>query len=192
MQSRKPMSLMVAILAAALVLPVAQVFAMDVAPGDRGGMITGPRRSMMNAEGMGTGPMGTYHAKVSPAERQAAADRAAAARAAAAGKVGAAREAGARARAGARGAWAPGVLTPGAVPDYFGTIPNFANSPLPITVASTDVVIADATGTGAAATATVSGGVVTGITVLAGGTGYSATPPSRSPAQAQAQPRQLP
>ncbi len=75
------------------------------------------------------------------------------------------------------GSAAPAAVGP--TPDYFGTVPNFANSPLP-----PNVVISDSSGTGAEAIATVqtvigaSGqitrGVVTAITVLNPGTGYSA------------------
>ena len=57
---------------------------------------------------------GTLHGKVTPAERQAAADRLKAAY----------KKAGISTQAA-------GVLNPGGVPDYFGTTPNYANSPLP-------------------------------------------------------------
>ena len=81
-------------------------------------------------------------------------------------------------------------LDPGGVPHYFGPFPNWANSPMPkgriasITVdsggsgysATPVVTIEDVyfTGSGATATATVTGGVITGITVTSPGTGYSA------------------
>ena len=81
-------------------------------------------------------------------------------------------------------------LDPGGVPHYFGPFPNWANSPMPkgriasITVdsggsgysATPVVTVEDVyfTGSGATATATVTGGVITGITVTSPGTGYSA------------------
>ena len=93
---------------------------------------------------------------------------------------------------------APGVLPmiapafdPGGIPHYFGPYPNYANSPMPtgsianITLTnggsgyvSPTVEITDlyGTGSGAAATATITGGVITGITVTPGseGSGYTA------------------
>ena len=82
------------------------------------------------------------------------------------------------------------VMDPGGVPHYFGPFPNWANSPMPkgvianITVdsgglgysATPVVTIEDVyfTGSGATATATVTGGVITAITVTSPGTGYSA------------------
>ncbi|MBS4210962.1 multicopper oxidase domain-containing protein [Neobacillus rhizophilus] len=65
------------------------------------------------------------------------------------------------------------TLTPGATPDYFGKIPNYANSQLP-----TDgpVVKINGDGTGAAATATVANGVISEITIVDGGSGYSIPP----------------
>lgn len=114
-------------------------------------------------EGRAQGPMGGnagpppkgYHGHVTPAERKAAAQRAAASRAAvkAAGVV--------------KAAVVPG---PGGIPDYFGTTPNYANSPLPASVTITGA------GIDAAAMATVAGGIVTGITVTNGGTGYTSAP----------------
>jgi FtsP/CotA-like multicopper oxidase with cupredoxin domain len=56
-----------------------------------------------------------YHGMVTPAERQAAADRAAAARVA----------------AGLPAYTTQALMNPGGVPDYFGIIPNYANSPIP-------------------------------------------------------------
>ena len=79
------------------------------------------------------------------------------------------------------------VMDPGGFPHYFGPLPNYANSPMPkgviaaITLndggsgyTSPTVVISDAygTGLGATATATVAGGVVTGISLTNPGTGY--------------------
>lgn len=54
-----------------------------------------------------------------------------------------------------------------ALPDYFGTVPNYANSPLPTSVSI------QGDGIDAFATATVSGGVVTAITLVNGGSGYT-------------------
>ena len=62
-----------------------------------------------------------------------------------------------------------------ATPDYFGTTPNWANSPLPI-ISTPTVTFSGGNGTGAAATATVATGVVNTITVTAGGTGYYGAP----------------
>lgn len=69
---------------------------------------------------------------------------------------------------------APGVLAPGATPDYFGSIPNYANSPLPSSGAT--VTFTGGGGTGAAAEAIVTKGVVTGITLTNGGSGYTSAP----------------
>ena len=86
------------------------------------------------------------------------------------------------------------MAAPLATPDYFG-IPNYANSPLPavtpgpvrtITVTSggggyfapvvTITPAAGDPGGGATATATVAGGIITGITVTNGGAGYVVAP----------------
>ena len=118
-----------------------------------------------------------------PAERKAAAQRYKAAR----------EEAMAQAREAAPGV-APTMtpsFDPGGIPHYFGPYPNYANSPMPtgsiaiITLTNGGsgyvnpaVEISDVygTGSGAAATATVAGGVITGITVNPGssGSGYTA------------------
>jgi hypothetical protein len=83
------------------------------------------------------------------------------------------------------------LFDPGGIPHYFGPYPNYANSPMPtgsiarITLTNggsgyvnPTVVISDVygTGSGAAATATVTGGVITGINVNPGsaGSGYTA------------------
>jgi parallel beta-helix repeat protein len=82
-----------------------------------------------------------------------------------------------------------GLMDPGGVPHYFGPYPNYANSPLP-TGAITSVTIQTGgagysspvvdlydlygTGSGATATATMSGGVITGAVITSGGSGYSA------------------
>ncbi len=87
-------------------------------------------------------------------------------------------------------AGAPAAMDPGGVPHYFGPYPNWANSPLPtgpITNLTLDVggsgysatptvTIADVygTGSGATASATVVGGVITALTLTNAGTGYSA------------------
>jgi FtsP/CotA-like multicopper oxidase with cupredoxin domain len=97
-----------------------------------------------------------YKGRVTPAERRAAAERAAAAR----------RAAGIKTRTEA-------VMNPGGMPDFFGTIPNWANSPQAIYGIPT-LTITDATGTGADAVAEILG--VTGITILTGGAGYTSAP----------------
>jgi len=60
------------------------------------------------------------------------------------------------------------------VPDYYGS-PNFALSPLPSSAAAV-VNFSGGGGANAAASATVSNGVVTGLTLTAGGSGYTAAP----------------
>lgn len=91
---------------------------------------------------------------------------------------------------GASSAFALGVIAavgqqnpppaPGQTPDYFGVVPNYANSPQPILAT---VTISDATGTGAVAAATTYDYVnflqtpgITSIQLVNGGSGYSATP----------------
>jgi len=59
------------------------------------------------------------------------------------------------------------VPTPGGAPDYFGIYPNWANSPFPASISN----LGD--GAGALMTVTVSGGAVTGVTVIDGGSGYT-------------------
>jgi FtsP/CotA-like multicopper oxidase with cupredoxin domain len=71
------------------------------------------------------------------------------------------------------------ALTPGATPDYFGTTPNWALSPLPVNLAATPlnaIITTAGTGAGATATANVANGVVTDFTVTAGGSGYTVAP----------------
>jgi len=101
-----------------------------------------------------------YHGRVTPAERKAAAARAEAARLA----------------AGIKGRQI-NAMTPLAIPDYFGSIPNWANSPQE-TIDLPQVVISDATGTGAVAVAVVvpafGGSAITNIQVQFGGFGYTA------------------
>ena len=60
------------------------------------------------------------------------------------------------------------VMDPGGTPDYFGTTPNYANSPIPASVG----ISGDGTGASATATLTVTGSVA-GITVKNGGSGYT-------------------
>ena len=122
-----------------------------------------------------SGPILNYKGKVTPAERIAAA----------------------AARPKATG-FAPTVAAvPGGTPDYFGTTPNYANSPMP-TVTGTPVsgvtlngfsvtsggsgyttphvVLTGGGGTGATATARVSQGVVIALTLTNPGTGYTSAP----------------
>jgi FtsP/CotA-like multicopper oxidase with cupredoxin domain len=90
------------------------------------------------------------------------------------------------------------VPTPGGTPDYFGTTPNYANSPLPTPTLTNPaatpllsgfsitnggsgyttphVTISGGGGTGATATARVSGGVILGLTLTNAGTGYTTAP----------------
>jgi FtsP/CotA-like multicopper oxidase with cupredoxin domain len=96
------------------------------------------------------------HGHVTPAERQAAAARAAAAR-----------QAGLRSAEQMAAAAAP-LMNPGGVPDYFGAIPNYANSPLPASLG----ISGDGTGANGTVTLT-AGGVVSSIAVTNGGSDYS-------------------
>lgn len=92
----------------------------------------------------------------------------------------------------AGGTLAAPQLDPGGIPHYFGPYPNYANSPLPNgsvasitlvnggtgytspTVKVQDIYVnVSAAGTGATATATVTGGVITAITLNDGGSGYT-------------------
>ena len=97
--------------------------------------------------------------RITPAERLAAAVRAAKARGAAILAL----------KAHGKAAVLPAaVMNPGGTPDYFGTVPNYANSPLPASVG----IIGD--GTGAAARVNLTpAGVVASITVTKGGSGYT-------------------
>ncbi|HEY3312642.1 MAG TPA: hypothetical protein VGK00_13460 [Anaerolineales bacterium] len=68
-------------------------------------------------------------------------------------------------------------VNPGGTPDYFGLVPNFANSPLPVNEAAvsfTDAGLPPAVS--ATATAQVTNGVVTGLTITNGGSGYTSAP----------------
>ncbi len=131
--------------------------------------------------------------RMTQAERKAAAKRAKAARLAAVAAAAARKPGkggmGITAHAGGAGVVrAAGVPTPGGTPDYFGLYPNWAVSPLPRGGVSVSLVsggsgysapivnIIDVygTGSGASATATLTGGVVTGITVVTPGSGYTA------------------
>ncbi len=108
--------------------------------------------TMMSAQGEGVTPTPPppagppyYHGKVTPAERKAAGEAAAAARAAAAstGKVG-----------------AQAIIGPHDQPDYWGSTPNYANSPLPQVI---------------------SGGIKTYLPIIAGNPLSTTTPISHSP-----------
>ncbi len=103
-----------------------------------------------------SGGTGNTHGHVTPAERQAAAVRAAKARAA-----------GLLTPEQMTKAAAP-AMNPGGTPDYFGTTPNYANSPIPASVG----IAGDGTGASAVATLTLAGAVA-GITVTNGGSGYT-------------------
>jgi hypothetical protein len=99
----------------------------------------------------------TAQGPITPADRQAAAARAAKARANGLKTL------------GELSAEALPAMNPGGTPDYFGTIPNYANSPIP---ASVDIT---GDGTGAAAKVVMSvGGVITNVTITNGGSGYTA------------------
>ncbi len=95
------------------------------------------------------------HGHVTPADRQAAASRAATARKA--GLISAEQMAEAAAPS----------MNPGGIPDYFGTTPNYANSPFPASLS----VIGD--GSGALGTVVLSGGAVVAVNITNGGSGYT-------------------
>ncbi|HEY3343706.1 MAG TPA: hypothetical protein VGJ97_02195 [Anaerolineaceae bacterium] len=116
-----------------------------------------PPPAMGSSSGTATG--NTHQGMIMPADREAAADRAKAARAAA----GIAPQAATAA-----------VMNPGGTPDYFGTTPNYANSPQALY--DIGVAITGGGGTGATALATVSGGEVTDIVVTNPGSGYTSAP----------------
>ena len=100
----------------------------------------------------------TFKGTITNADRLAAAERAAADRAACTTSV-------------------SSTVHPNATlgtPDYFGTTPNYANSPLPTSAAA--VAFSGGAGTGATATATVVNGVVTAIALGVGGSGYTSAP----------------
>ncbi len=99
-----------------------------------------------------------HQGTITNADRLAAAQRAAAARAQCSVSVGA----------------TPALAGTMATPDYFGTTPNYANSPLPNDVAAVD--LSGGGGTGATATATTVAGVVQSVSVTAGGNGYTSPP----------------
>ena len=83
------------------------------------------------------------------------------------------RQQSARLQATALGASALAVNTtmdPLGIPDYFGSIPNYANSPLPVSVS----IIGDGMGALATATFDALSGQITGFTVVDGGSGYTA------------------
>ncbi len=94
-------------------------------------------------------------------------------------KAAAERLAAAKLAAGSKAVAKVAAMNPGGTPDYFGSVPNFANSPLPLNnpaAVPLVLLISGGGGAGAAATATVTNGVVSGVTLSAGGTGYVATP----------------
>lgn len=89
------------------------------------------------------------------------------------------------------------VPAPGGTPDYFGTTPNYANSPLPTVTGvpgtgitlngfsvanggsgytTPHVILSSGGGTGASATARVSQGVVIALTLTSPGAGYTSAP----------------
>jgi FtsP/CotA-like multicopper oxidase with cupredoxin domain len=89
------------------------------------------------------------------------------------------------------------AAVPGGTPDYFGTTPNYANSPLPTIGAPAGggltltgfavqsggsgyttpaIVLTGGAGTGATATARVSNGVIIGLVLTNPGTGYTSAP----------------
>jgi FtsP/CotA-like multicopper oxidase with cupredoxin domain len=72
------------------------------------------------------------------------------------------------------GASSSSALTPLVTPDYFGAVPNWANSPLPEGGASATLV--GGGGTGATASVTVASGVVVGVGITDGGSGYTVAP----------------
>jgi FtsP/CotA-like multicopper oxidase with cupredoxin domain len=80
----------------------------------------------------------------------------------------------AEARAACSTATATPNVTALGTPDYFGTTPNYANSPLP--TGQADVAFSGGGGTGAVATATVTNGAITAITVTSSGQGYTSAP----------------
>jgi hypothetical protein len=99
----------------------------------------------------------TFKGTVTNADRLAAAQRAAAGRAACNGQ----------------GGVTPAVA-PLSTPDYFGTTPNYANSPLPTSGAS--VSVTGGGGSGAAASATVVNGTVVSVAITNAGSGYTSPP----------------
>ena len=99
----------------------------------------------------------TFKGTVTNADRLAAAQRAASARAACNGE----------------GGVTPAVA-PLSTPDYFGTTPNYANSPLPTSGAS--VSVTGGGGSGAAASATVVNGTVVSVAITNPGGGYTSPP----------------
>ena len=65
---------------------------------------------------------------------------------------------------------------PGGTPDYFGFVPNYANSPLPSNSTAGVVFSGGGGGSGAAASTTITNGVITGLTLNNGGAGYTSAP----------------
>ena len=119
-----------------------------------------------NAQGSAKGGSTAAHqGKILPSERQAAANRAATLASTAATFD--------------LQSVTTSALTPGAIPDYFGTTPNYANSPLPQNdpaATPLNAIISGGGGTGAAALAIITNGVVSSFMVTNGGSGYSVMP----------------
>ncbi len=69
----------------------------------------------------------------------------------------------------------PAGMDPGGLPHYYGPYPNYANSPMPVSGA-TITISAPTAGTTATASATVVNGVVTGLALINGGSGYTSVP----------------
>ena len=108
----------------------------------------------ITAQGGGNTP----HGHVTPAERQAAAARAAQARG----------EASLQAQALGETVTAQAAMNPGGVPDYFGNIPNWANSPIPASIG----ILGDGTGALAYPILT-TGGAVADVVMTSGGSAYT-------------------
>jgi FtsP/CotA-like multicopper oxidase with cupredoxin domain len=94
-------------------------------------------------------PAHVHKGKITPADRQDAAKRMA------------------KAMAGAEAGISAQAVTPGGTPDYFSFTPNYSISPIPPSVS----IIGD--GLGALYKAVITGGAVTGFTMVAPGAGYT-------------------
>jgi hypothetical protein len=116
---------------------------------------SGQASAQTAANGSGTAPAHTHEGPITQADRQEAAKRAKAALEAS-GKNPSAPS-------------TPTAMNPGGTPDYFGNIPNYANSPQAVV----DIIVAITGGVGLGATATATVGGVSTLTVGAGGTGYT-------------------
>jgi FtsP/CotA-like multicopper oxidase with cupredoxin domain len=119
-----------------------------------------------NGQGMGA------QKPMTNAQRQAAAVRVAKARKSAGGALAAQIPGTNTTMLGATtapGAIPTGTMSALATPDYFGNVPNYANSPLPTSVS----IQGDGTGAFATATVDASAGTVTAINVVTPGSGYT-------------------